>query len=34
VLALGGTLADPAVADEVPFTCTILPGEEIAKLAS
>ncbi|CAN7534133.1 hypothetical protein LJR220_004828 [Bradyrhizobium sp. LjRoot220] len=31
-LAIGGCLADPATADQVPFTCTILPGEEIASV--
>jgi hypothetical protein len=31
-LALAGCLAGPAKADEVPFTCTILPGEELASI--
>ena len=29
VLAFAGGLVDPAVADEVPFDCTILPGDVI-----
>ena len=33
VLALAGCLAGPADADEAPFTCTILPGEEVASIA-
>ena len=32
VLAFAGGLADPAVADEVPFDCTILPGDELASI--
>ena len=33
VLAFAGCLAvDPAVADEVPFDCTILPGDELASI--
>ena len=32
VLAFG-SLAGPAHADEVPFACTILPGEELASIA-
>jgi len=32
-LAFAGCLAGPADADEVPFTCTILPGEELASIA-
>jgi hypothetical protein len=32
VLALAGGLADPAVADEVPFDCAILPGDELASI--
>jgi hypothetical protein len=31
-LALAGCLAGPAKADEVPFICTILPGEELASI--
>jgi hypothetical protein len=31
-LAFAGCLSDPADADEVPFTCTILPGEELASI--
>jgi len=31
-LALAGGLADPAAADQVPFNCTILPGEELASI--
>lgn len=31
-LAFGGGLADPADADEAPFACTILPGEELASI--
>jgi len=32
-LAFAGGLAGPADADEAPFTCTILPGEEVASIA-
>ena len=32
-LAICGCLADPAMADQAPFTCTILPGEEIASIS-
>ena len=32
-LAIGGCLAGPATADQAPFTCTILPGEEIASIS-
>jgi len=32
VLAFAGGLAGSAKADEVPFTCTILPGEELASI--
>jgi hypothetical protein len=32
VVALAGYLAGPAAADEVPFGCTILPGEELASI--
>jgi hypothetical protein len=32
-LAFAGCLAGPAHADEVPFACTILPGEELASIA-
>ena len=32
VLAFAGGLVDPAVADEVPFDCTILPGDELASI--
>ena len=32
-LAIGGCLAEPARADQAPFTCTILPGEEIASIS-
>ncbi|WP_249133101.1 hypothetical protein [Bradyrhizobium sp. AUGA SZCCT0182] len=32
-VAIGGCLADPARADQAPFTCTILPGDEIASIA-
>lgn len=32
VLAFVSCLASPADADEVPFTCTILPGEELASI--
>ena len=31
-LAIAGCLADPAAADAVPFTCMILPGEELASI--
>src|SRR5207253_6419671 len=31
-LAFAGCLADPADADEAPFVCTILPGEELASI--
>jgi len=31
-LACAGYLAGPAGADEAPFTCTILPGEELASI--
>ena len=31
-LAFAGCLG-PAVADEAPFTCTIMPGEELASIA-
>ncbi|MGH6643283.1 MAG: hypothetical protein ACRED3_11365 [Bradyrhizobium sp.] len=31
-LALTGGIARPAKADEVPFACTILPGEELASI--
>ena len=31
-LACTGYLAGPAGADEAPFTCTILPGEELASI--
>ena len=33
VLAFAGCFASPADADEVPFTCMILPGEELASIA-
>jgi hypothetical protein len=29
---LGGLLSAPAVAETVPFKCTILPGEEVASI--
>ena len=29
---VGGLLSPPAVAETVPFKCTILPGEEIASI--
>ena len=32
MLASAGWLAGPADADEVPFNCTILPGEELASI--
>ena len=32
-LAFAGYLAGPADADEAPFTCTILPGDELASIA-
>jgi hypothetical protein len=32
LLALAGGLADPAAADQVPFNCTILPGDELASI--
>lgn len=32
VLAFAGCLAGRADADEVPFACTILPGEELASI--
>jgi hypothetical protein len=32
VLAFAGGLAGPTVADEVPFDCTILPGDELASI--
>ena len=32
-LAFALCLAGPAHADEVPFACTILPGEELASIA-
>jgi len=32
-LAFAGGLAGSAHADEVPFACTILPGEELASIA-
>ena len=32
-LAFAGGLAGPADADEAPFACTILPGEELASIA-
>ena len=32
VLAFAGCLAGGADADEVPFSCTILPGEELASI--
>ena len=32
-LACAGGLAGPVHADEVPFACTILPGEELASIA-
>jgi hypothetical protein len=31
-LAFVSCLAGPVAADEVPFTCTILPGEEMASI--
>ncbi len=31
-LAFAGGVADPAAADTVPFTCKILPGEELASI--
>ena len=31
-LAFAGGLAGPADADEAPFACTILPGEELASI--
>jgi len=30
---VGGLLSPPAVAETVPFKCTILPGEEIASIS-
>src|SRR3954452_1010857 len=32
VLAFAGCLAGPADADEAPFACRILPGEELASI--
>lgn len=32
LLVFASCLAGPADADEVPFTCTILPGEELASI--
>ena len=32
VLAFAGCLAGPAYADEAPFACRILPGEELASI--
>ena len=32
VLATAGGFAGPAAADAVPFTCKILPGEELASI--
>jgi hypothetical protein len=31
-LLFAGLLADPALAEQVPFKCTMLPGEEVASI--